>query len=200
LLVDEPRVVNQDTLGLLVLMQLHLARAEGRLDAQGQNVPIDRQDRTRWDAEQIAMARGILRLAATVPPGASGRFLIEARIAEQHCLAPSFGETDWKAIVAFYDELVEVTGSPLAELHRAVAIGYAGDPRGAIERVQQLRAGSGSVLRDSHLPPAVLAHLSALLGDAGAARRYAEESKRLGGSAREQQSMVEQVEHLLTAR
>jgi RNA polymerase sigma-70 factor (ECF subfamily) len=195
LLVEEPRVVNRDTLGLLALMQLHLARAGTRLDAEGRDVPIDRQDRARWDADRIALARGLLAVEATVPPGASGRFLIEARIAEQHCLARTFEETDWRAITALYDQLVEATGSPIAELHRAVALAYAGDVGGAIARVEKLGESSG--LRGSHLPLAVLAHLYALLGDGEAARRYADESTRAGGTPREQQSMFDQIERLL---
>jgi RNA polymerase sigma-70 factor (ECF subfamily) len=195
LLVDEPRVVNRDTLGLLALMQLHLARAEARLDADGHNVPIDLQDRARWDADAIARARTVLRLAETAPPGASGRFYVEARIAEQHCLAPSFAATDWPAIVALYDALVEATASPIAELYRAVAVGYAGDVAGAIARVEALR--QVDVLRGSHLPDAVLAHLAALRGDDESARRHAEASKRLGGTPHEQRLMFEQVERLL---
>ena len=197
LLVDEPRVVNRDTLGLLALMLMHLARAGARVGADGREVPIDRQDRAHWDAERIAVARGILRLAAAAPPGASGRFLVEARIAEQHCLAATFAATDWPAIVTLYDELVETTGSPVAELHRAVALAYAGDVRAALARAQKLR--DTAALRASHLPTAVLAHLSAMLGDADAARRYAEESMRLGGTAREQRAMLEQIERLLTS-
>lgn len=195
LLVAEPRVVNRDTLGLLALMQLHMARAAARLDAEGHAIPIDRQDRARWDGEQIAAARALVGLARTAPPGASGRFIVEARIAEQHCLAPTFEVTDWKEIVALYDQLVAVTGSPIAELHRAVAVGYAGDVAGAIARVEELR-GNG-ILRTSHLPSAVLAHLAAMLGDAAGARRHAEESKRLGGTPHEQRAMAEQVERLL---
>jgi RNA polymerase sigma factor (sigma-70 family) len=195
LLVDEPRVVNRDTLGLLALMQLNLARAGARLDAEGHNIALDQQDRTLWDAAGIADARRLLAVAAAAPPGASGRFLVEARIAEQHCLAATFAATDWPAIVALYDELVETTGSPVADLNRAVAIGYAGDPRGAMARVEALR--QSSPLRASHLPPAVLAHLSAMLGDRDAANRYAEESQRLGGAPHEHRSMLVQVERLL---
>jgi RNA polymerase sigma-70 factor (ECF subfamily) len=195
LLVDEPRVVNRDTLGLLALMQLHLARVDARLDEEGHNVPIDLQDRARWDAEAIARARELLRLGEQAPPGASGRFFIEARIAEQHCVAPTFAATDWKAIVALYDQLVEATGSPIADLYRAVAVGYAGDVAGAVARVERLR--EDAVLRASHLPPAVLAHLSAMRGDARAAHRFAEESSRLGGTPHEQRLMFEQVERLL---
>lgn len=195
LLVDETRVVNRDTLGLLALMQLHLARVGARLDADGRNVPIDQQDRTRWDADQIARARALLAFAPAAQPGASGRFLLEARIAEQHCIAPTFAATDWQAIVDLYDALVDATSSPVADLHRAVAMGYAGDPRGAMARVERLR--QSAPLRASHLPPAVLAHLSAMLGDRDAALRYAEESKGLGGAPHEQRSMLEQVERLL---
>jgi RNA polymerase sigma factor (sigma-70 family) len=195
LLVGEPRVVNQDTLGLLALMNLHLARAGARLDDQGRNVPIDLQDRARWDAGQIGLARGLVLAALDAPQGASGRFLIEARIAEQHCVAPTFAATNWPTIVALYDQLVAVTGSPIAELHRAVAIGYAGNIPDAIARVTRLR--DGDVLRASHLPLAVLAHLSALAGDGSAARQHAEESRRLGGTPDEQRSTLEQVERLL---
>jgi RNA polymerase sigma factor (sigma-70 family) len=195
LLVEEPRVVNRDTLGLLALMQLHLARADTRLDAEGFNVPIDRQDRTRWDAGAIARARALVQLGAAVPPGASGRFFIEARIAEQHCLAATFEATDWSAIVGLYDELVAATDSPIAELNRAVAVGYAGDVDDAIARVVRLR--EHGILQSSHLPPAILAHLSAMRGDGAAARRHAEESSRLGGTALEQRLMFEQVERLL---
>ena len=76
-----------------------------------------------------------------------------------------------------------------------MAVGYAGDPAGAIARVEAC-ARSGP-LRDSHLPLAVLAHLSAMRGDADAARRFADESERLGGSPREHQSLFAQVERLL---
>jgi RNA polymerase sigma-70 factor (ECF subfamily) len=195
LLVDEPRVVNQDTLGLLALMNLHLARAGARLDGEGRAVPLDLQDRARWDVGQLALARRFLALAAAAPAGASGRFLIEARIAERHCAAATFAETDWRAIAALYDELVEATGSPIAELHRAVAIAYGGDVAGARAKVEALRARGA--LEGSHLPTAVLAHLAALAGDAVAARRFADESTRLGGAPHEQRSMREQVERLL---
>jgi RNA polymerase sigma-70 factor (ECF subfamily) len=99
--------------------------------------------------------------------------------------------------VALYEELQAATGSPLAGLHRAVAIGYAGDPRSAIAMVQSLK--ETAPLRASHLPQAVLAHLSALAGDADLARSYAAESMKLGGSSREQASMLEQIDRLLSA-
>jgi RNA polymerase sigma-70 factor (ECF subfamily) len=195
LLVGEPRIVNRETLGLLALMNFHLARAEARVDADGFNVPLDLQDRSRWDPAGIEVGNGLLRLASALPHGASGRFQIEARIAAEHCKAGSFQQTDWPAIVRLYDELVEVTGSPVARLNQAVAIGYAGDAEGAIERALALR--DHPVLRGSHLPAALLAHLHARRGDEALARRYADESTRLGGTTHEQRMMHMQVERLL---
>jgi RNA polymerase sigma factor (sigma-70 family) len=197
LLADEPRVVNQDTLGLVALMELHLARAASRLDDSGASVPLDLQDRARWDGEQIAHARALIAVAYAAPLGASGRFIIEARIAEQHCLARTFADTDWRAIRALYDQLVDATGSPIAELHRAVALGYEGDLQGAIARVEALRATD--LLRSSHVPPAVLAHLWALAGSTEHARRLAAESTALGGADHEQRALLAQVERLLAA-
>ncbi len=195
LLVREPRVVNRDTLGLLALMHFHLARAAARLDAGGSEVPIDRQDRTQWDHGAMSSASALLVLAERSAPGASGRFFIEAKIAEQHCIAPSFDQTDWDSIVRWYDELVTATESPLAELNRAIALGYRGDLRTAIECASELEANP--TLGGSHLPAAALAHLCALAGDAAEARRHALRSRSLGGTAREQRSLVEQVERLL---
>jgi RNA polymerase sigma-70 factor (ECF subfamily) len=195
LLVGEPRIVNRDTIGLLALMNFHLARADARVDADGFNVPLDLQDRTRWDQAGIELGHGLLRLAPAVAPGASGRFDVEAHIAAEHCRASRFEETDWPAIVRLYDGLVEVTGSPIARLNQAVAIAYAGDAEGAIRSVLALR--DHPVLKGSHLPAALLAHLYARTGDEALARRHAEESSRLGGTPHEQRVMLMQVERLL---
>lgn len=195
LLVAEPRIVSRDTLGLLALMQFHLARVSARLDAEGNPVPLDLQDREAWDQQAIGEARLILELASAAPPSSTDRYFIEAKIAEQHCIASGFEHTDWGAILGWYDALVRVTGSPLAELNRAVAAGYAGELDTAIASAKQL--GSNDALAGSHLPLAVLAHLAALKGDATGARRQAQDSARLGGTPHEQRLLFEQVERLL---
>ncbi len=195
LLVAEPRVVNRDTLGLLALMHFHLARAASRLDAEGFNVPIDRQDRTLWDRQGITSGRQLVRVARAVVPGASNRFFIEATIAEQHCVAARFEVTDWLEIVRGYDDLVAVTNSPVAVLNRAVALGYAGRIDEAVEEVG--RVAQHPALRDSHLPPAVLAHLAALGGDPVEARLQADRANRLGGTLYEQRALGEQIDRIL---
>jgi RNA polymerase sigma-70 factor (ECF subfamily) len=195
LLVAEPRVVNRDTLGLLALMQFHLARAASRVDGRGDNVPIDQQDRTRWDAEAIAAAARWVALADNVVSSATDRFYIEAKIAEQHCRVARFEDTDWAVIVDWYAAMVNTTNSPLAALNRAVALGYAGKHAAAVEQVASVI--EHDALRGSHMPSAVLAHVAALAGDADKARHYANESCSRGGSAREQRALHEQIERLL---
>lgn len=198
LLTAEPRVVNRDTLGLLALMQFHLARAATRVDAGGNNVPIDLQDRAAWDRISIEDTRRALATAAVDPSDATERFLIEAKIAEQHCIAASFEHTNWQAILAWYDALVRVTSSPLAELNRAVALGHSGHVAAALGAVDA--ADKHAALRGSHLPDAVRAHLHALGGDAERAQAYAAQSMQLGGTPHEQRLLREQIERLLARR
>lgn len=195
LLVAAPRVSNRDTLGLLALMNFHLARVATRLDREGHAIPLDLQDRARWDASGIALASELLALAPSVPAGASGRFYLEARIAAEHCKAESFETTNWPAIVELYDGLIALTESPLARLNQAVAIGYAGNLEHAIQLTQEL--ASQPLLRASHLPCAVLSHLYAKRGDGALAHRYLAESIRLGGLPHEQRLLRAQVERLL---
>ncbi len=198
MLLAEPRVVYRDTLALLALMRFHLARAGARFDASGHPVALDCQDRRLWNVAEITEARELLVLAAHVVPGANERFFIEAKIAEQHCLAASFDATNWPEIVRWYDELVQVTGSPVAVLNQAVAIGYAGDVHEAMQRVN--RAAQHEALRGSHLPAAVRAHLAAMTGDETDARAQAAEAARLGGTAHERRALSDQIERLLARR
>lgn len=198
LLLDEPRVVNRDTVGLFALMQFHLARAASRIDEHGVEVPLDLQDRSRWDVTAIDMAQGWLDVAGRLPPGASDRFFIEAKIAERHCLAKTFGDTDWAEIVRWHDVLVNVTGSPLAALNRAIAMGHLGEIETAMADVARIR--EHDVFRQSYLPAAALAHLAALAGDGVNASRHADEACRLGASPREQRALHSQLRRLLGER
>jgi RNA polymerase sigma-70 factor (ECF subfamily) len=191
LLVGEPRVVNRDTLGLLALMRFHLARSASRVDEDGVEIPLDQQVRSRWDTDAIAEASRWLELAQKVAPGASGRFFIEAKIAEQHCSALTFDTTNWTEIVRWYHALVDTTQSPVAALNRAIAVGYAGNLDDAITQIASIR--QHELFRQSHLPAAALAHLTAMQGDATSARRHADEADRLGASPREQRALRAQL-------
>jgi RNA polymerase sigma factor (sigma-70 family) len=122
--VDDPEVA-----GLLALMLLHHARRAARTDPTGQLVPLAEQDRSRWDPALIA--EGVAVLQAALARDRLGEYQAQAAIAALHADARRFEETDWVQIVEWYDELVALTGSEVARLNRAVAIGEAdGAPAG----------------------------------------------------------------------
>jgi RNA polymerase sigma factor (sigma-70 family) len=116
--IDHPEVA-----GLLALMLLHHARAASRTAADGRLVPLAEQDRGRWDT--TAIAEGVAILQAALARDRLGEFQAQAAIAALHADAPRAEETDWVQIVGWYDELLRLTGSPIAALNRAVALGEA---------------------------------------------------------------------------
>jgi RNA polymerase sigma-70 factor, ECF subfamily len=109
-----------ETHALEALVLLHDARRSTRIDAQGALVPLDEQDRTRWNHERIA--RGLARLRAA--RGSAGPYFPQAVIAAAHTTAPSWSSTDWVTICAAYDELLTLTDSPVVRANRALAIGF----------------------------------------------------------------------------
>jgi RNA polymerase sigma factor (sigma-70 family) len=122
--VDDPEVA-----GLLALVLLHHARRAARTDPAGRLVPLAGQDRSRWDPALIA--EGVAVLQAALARDRLGEYQAQAAIAALHADARRFEETDWVQIVEWYDELVALTGSEVARLNRAVAVGEAdGAPAG----------------------------------------------------------------------
>src|SRR2546423_1791215 len=113
LMPDEP-----EALGLLALMRLHLARARARFDDAGNLVLLRDQDRGRWDKERIGSAMVLLQRAAMLHR--SGPYQLQAAIAACHAEAGTWGETDWRQIVALYDALPELMPTPVGELNRAL--------------------------------------------------------------------------------
>jgi RNA polymerase sigma-70 factor (ECF subfamily) len=174
LLVDEPRVSNSDTVALLALMCFQAARLDSRLDGQGALVPLDRQDRSLWEPGLIARGFAYLERTSRMDQVEASRFHLEAAIAARHCTAPSFAATDWGSICRLYDRLLEIAPSPMAELHRAVAISYRDGAEAALPLVERIR-------REGRLPhgyavAAVLAHLYTRAGAGEPARRYLDEA------------------------
>ena len=164
--------------GLLALMLLNHARLAARLDSAGRIVTLDRQDRSRWDTREIAEGVRILQPAlATQRPG---RYQIEAAIAALHDDAASAAETDWPQILAWYDDLVALTGDPVrqnpaAVLGRAVAVGHVLGGAAGLRETERLR----DVFGERHRWHAVRGHLHELGGDhRAAAAAYAEAARR----------------------
>jgi RNA polymerase sigma factor (sigma-70 family) len=168
--------------GLLALMLLNHARAAARLDADGRLVPLDRQDRALWDTRAIAEGVAVLQaaLAAQTDQRPPGRHQIEAAIAALHDDAASAGDTDWPQILAWYDDLVALTGDPVREdpaavLGRAVAVGHVLGAAAGLRETDRLRATMG----ERHRWHAVRGYLLELGGDlAAAADAYAEAARR----------------------
>ncbi|HEX7302950.1 RNA polymerase sigma factor [Lentzea sp.] len=163
--VDHPEVA-----GLLALMLLHHARRASRTTDDGALVPLAEQDRGRWDTTLIA--EGVEVLQAALAQDRLGEFQAQAAIAALHADAPAAEETDWVQIVEWYDELLELTDSPVVRLNRAVAVGEADGPRAGLKALAGL---------DETLPrySAVAAYLHERDGDRRtAARLYAEASRK----------------------
>lgn len=177
LVPDEPEV-----LGLLALMELQASRLRARVGPRGEPVLLLDQDRARWD--RLLITRGLTaleRAGALAQP--LGPYAIQAAIAACHARARTPQNTDWPRIVALYDALVELTGSPVVELNRAVAVSMAYGIDEALALVDEL--AEEPALRDYHLLPAVRGDLLQKLGRNVEARAEFEEAARRASNLRE---------------
>ena len=167
LMPDEP-----EALGLLALMLLHHARRTARVDGSGDLIPLEEQDRSRWDSSTID--EGVELLETALRRRRPGPYQLQAAIAACHATATEAADTDWQEIAAIYGRLTEIVPSPVVELNRAVAVAMADGPAAGLALVEELEA-SGKLL-DYHLLPATRADLLRRLGrnaDASAAYRAA---------------------------
>jgi RNA polymerase sigma-70 factor (ECF subfamily) len=131
LMPDDPEVH-----GLLALMLLHDARRGARVDDHGRYAPLDRQDRSKWDQGRVGEGLGALETALRLRrPGA---YQLQAAIAALHVQAPTAELTDWRQIAQLYEALARVSPSPVVELNRAVAVGFASGPRAGLELLEPL--------------------------------------------------------------
>ena len=137
---------------LLALMLLHDSRRDARLDAEGNLMVLEEQDRTLWKEEQIAEA---LPLVAQAFAGTVGPFAIQAAIAAVHCRAKTAAATNWAEIIGLYDLLSRVQPSPIVSLNRAVAVAMVDGPEAALGLVD----GLSEELADYHLLHAARADL-----------------------------------------
>ncbi len=152
LLPDEPEAT-----GLLALMLLHDARRESRVDASGDLVLLEDQDRSRWDATRIAEGQGLIERA--IERRRPGTYQIQAAIAALHDEAGSWPATDWPQIVELYRRLLTIDASPVVELNLGVAVAMAEGPAiglamldglaatGALETYPYLHAARADLLR-----------------------------------------------------
>ena len=147
--------------GLLALMELQASRLQARVGAGGEPVLLSDQDRARWDHLLVLRGLAALRRAEELS-GSLGPYALQAAIAACHARARSIEETDWPRIVALYDGLAALTGSPVVELNRAVAVTMTFGPEAGLELVDSL--ADEPALRGYHLLPSVRGDLLVRMG------------------------------------
>lgn len=118
LLPDEP-----ENLGLVALMLLQNSRREARVNKQGELVTLEEQDRSLWNAVEIEEGTELVQQALRVRR--VGNYQLQATIAAVHAEAETADETDWRQIVALYEELMRITSSPIVALNHAAAVAMA---------------------------------------------------------------------------
>lgn len=141
-------------------MLLHESRRATRVDAAGDLVLLEDQDRSRWDRDRIAEAQSLIDRA--LASRRVGSHVVQAQIAAVHARAPSSAETDWAAIVALYDVLIRIVPSRLVALNRAVAISLRDGPEAGLAAIDAVLAEGG--LEGYHLAHAARADLQRRLG------------------------------------
>lgn len=157
--------------GLLALMLLHDSRRAARVDADGELVVLEKQDRSRWDQQRIR--DGLTVLDGALELRGPGPYQLQAAIAALHARAATPEETDWPQIAALYGRLLSFLPSPVVRLNRAVAVAMAFGPDRGLEELEAI-AGSGE-LDGYHLLPAARADLLRRASRFGeAAEQYAE--------------------------
>ena len=153
LLPNEPEVI-----GLVALMQLHLARATVRFDRAGGLILLKDQDRGRWDQQAIREASAMVERASWLRR--PGPYQLQAAIAACHAEAPSWAETDWAQILLLYSSLLVFWPTPVVRLNRAIALRHVAGAEAALTELQ----GLAVELKDYHLYHSTRAQLLRELG------------------------------------
>ena len=181
-----------EVLGLLSLMLLQESRRAARTSPTGELILLEHQDRSLWNREQIA--EGVALLEKALNSRRFGSYTLQAAIAAVHAEAESVAATDWRQIVALYDQLVRIQPSPVVELNRAVAIAMRDGPEAGLAQID-------AVLEDGELANYYLAHSARAdmyrrLGRTAEARSAYEKALALTQQEPERQFLARRLEEL----
>ncbi|MFJ9692719.1 RNA polymerase sigma factor [Kitasatospora sp. NPDC101183] len=155
--------------GLLALMLLTHSRREARTTAGGGLVPLDEQDRTRWDRAMVEEGMALVKASLAGPE--LGPYLLQAAIAATHAVAPTAAATDWRQVHALYLVLERLAPNPMVTLNRAVALAEVEGPAAGLALLAALDADAR--MAGHHRLLSVRAHLLEKAGDpAGAYEHY----------------------------
>lgn len=185
LMPDEP-----EALGLLALMLLQHARRATRADTDGVLVPLEEQDRTRWDTAAIAEGTTILETA--LRRRRPGPYQIQAAIAACHATAARAADTDWPQIAGLYDQLHKHVPSAVVDLNRAIAIGMADGPEAGLALLDALP------LEGYHLLAATRADFLRRLGRPAEAAHWYARARDLAGTEAERTYLTRRISALVS--
>ena len=182
--------------GLLALMLLTDSRRDSRTTPGGDLVPLDEQDRARWDAGLIAEGTALISAALGGP--ALGPYQLQAAIAATHANAARAQDTDWHQVHALYRILERIAPNPVVTLNRAVALAQTRGPLAGLELLTSL--DEDPRMAGHHRLHAVRAHLQEQAGDQAAARDSYRHAARLTASLAERRYLLARADRLGPAR
>ena len=194
------RVVPDDgeVAGLLALMLLTDARRAARTDRDGGIVPLTEQDRTLWDADEIA--EGVALVTGSLASKPLGPYQVQAAIAAVHDEAERVEDTDWRQILALYGVLQRIAPGPMVALNRAVALAMVEGPEAGLDALDALDAISvDDRVNASHRLESVRAHLLEMNGDTEAARNAYVDAARRAVSIPERRYLISRAARLSTS-
>ena len=181
-----------EVLGLLALMLLQESRHAARTSPTGEMILLEHQDRSLWNREQIA--EGVALLEKALKSRRFGAYTLQAAIAAVHAEAESVAATDWRQIVALYDQLARIQPSPVVQLNRAVAIAMRDGPEAGLAHIDAvLEHGE---LADYYLAHSARADMCRRLGRTAEARSSYEKALALTQQEPERQFLQERIRQL----
>ncbi|MFG1779631.1 RNA polymerase sigma factor [Micromonospora sp. NPDC049051] len=181
---------NGEVTGLLALMLLTDARRPARTGANGELIPLDEQDRSRWN--RLLITEGVALVVEAMSRGQIGVYQLEAAIAAVHAQAPTAAETAWPQILAVYEILERLSGNPIVTLNMAVAAAMVHGPETGLKLLEPLDEQLG----DQYRLDAVRGHLREMLGDTKAAATHYRAAADRTTSLPERQYLISQAARL----
>jgi RNA polymerase sigma-70 factor (ECF subfamily) len=186
-LQSEPEVI-----GLLALMLLQESRRAARTSPTGELILLENQDRSLWNREQIA--EGLTLVEKALKSHRFGSYTLQAAIAAVHAEAESTAATDWRQIVALYNQLLRIQPSPVVHLNRAVAIAMRDGPEAGLEQINAVM--EHGELANYYLAHSARAELYRRLGKTAEARASYEKALALTHQEPERQFLQERIQQL----
>jgi len=205
----EPEVMSAEVTGLLALMLLQESRHAARTSPTGELILLENQDRSLWNREQIAEGVALLEKALKSQQKyvekfrnesrSFGSYTLQAAIAAVHAEAESVAATDWRKIVALYDQLLRIQPSPVVELNRAVAIAMRDGPEAGLAQIDAVLGdspGKQGELANYYLAHSARADMCRRLGRTAEARASYEKALALTQQEPERQFLARRLEEL----